>query len=81
MLQLLPRKAKYIPYSKRVFCSKLSSIQIACVFLLLQRARCRVTQLLYQLLYIYKTCRSVFNVLMFKFYKFYIFAVVGIIIE
>ena len=26
-------------------------------------------------------CRSVFNVLMFKFYKFYICAVVGIIIE
>jgi len=28
-----------------------------------------------------ETCRSVFNVLMFKFYKFYICAVVGIIIE
>ena len=28
-----------------------------------------------------ETCRSVFNVLMCKFYKFYICAVVGIIIE
>jgi len=28
-----------------------------------------------------ETCRSVFNVLMSKFYKFYIFAVVAIIIE
>ena len=28
-----------------------------------------------------ETCRSVFNVLMCKFYKFYICAVVGVIIE
>ena len=28
-----------------------------------------------------ETCRSVFNILMCKFYKFYICAVVGIIIE
>jgi len=28
-----------------------------------------------------ETCRSIFNVLMRKFYKFYICAVVGIIIE
>jgi len=28
-----------------------------------------------------ETCRSVFNVLMCKFYKFYIYAVVGIVIE
>jgi len=28
-----------------------------------------------------ETCRSVFNVLMCKFYKFYICAVVGIVIE
>jgi len=28
-----------------------------------------------------ETCRSVFNVLMCKFYKFYIYAVVGIIIK
>jgi len=28
-----------------------------------------------------ETCRSVFNVLMRKFYKFYVCAVVGIIIE
>jgi len=28
-----------------------------------------------------ETCRSVFNVLMCKFYKFYVSAVVGVIIE
>jgi len=28
-----------------------------------------------------ETCRSVFNVLMCKFYKFYICAVVGVIME
>ena len=58
------------------------------LFSLLHRACCRVTQLLHQPLHIHKIYKIfytiytlMFNVLMCKFYKFYICAVVGIIIE